>query len=436
MRNAEILLACVVALALGWRECADAAAAVKGANMPLISIVCNLVQIAEVVKRDALVDRGPEFFAALNAAMGIGHDDAPWQWALNSGNARLAGLAQAAIGNWSAEEKITKDKAQGVCNTQANTRACAAIKAFNEYNKQRAKAAGDADAAIAPDANKQEAAWRTTGQEESRKPAASGKLCLAATAVHLCTGASNANPCTVGGADPSGGEITSSSQGSASGVKGLWDKLNTDVCHAPTEDKTFHNGEDEHAIALFRSSLQNRKTSNDGKHTLGNCDDFNEAADTGCIGYASDVASGKTHTAWMDNLRTATKALRAARSAYDLAKKHIDEIEHAKHRLQDAHTHRTDTDEKTRNAQRAAHAAQRKSAEGTGTAARQGSSSTGKNTDTQPGDRDETTNEHTSLSNTRSDTAHHARNEGRHKFALGLWLGLCVGAQPASTGRT
>ncbi|CCD20441.1 hypothetical protein ERJ75_001385900 [Trypanosoma vivax] len=315
MRNADILLACVVALALGWRQCADATAAVKGANMPLISIVCNLVQIAEVVKRDALVDKATEFFAALNAAMGDGRDDAPWQWALNSGNARLARLAQAAIGNWSAEEKITKDKAQDVCSTQANTRACAAIKAFNEYNTQRAEAAGGADAQIAPDANKQEAAWSTTGQEESRKPAASKKLCLAATAVYLCTGASNANPCTVGGADPSGSAITSGSQSSASGVKGLLDKLNPAVCHAPTEDRTFHNGEDEHAIALFRNSLQDRKTDNTGKHTLGNCANFNEGSDTGCIGYASDVASGKTHTAWMDNLRTATKALRAARSA-------------------------------------------------------------------------------------------------------------------------
>ncbi|KAH8607729.1 hypothetical protein ERJ75_001383600 [Trypanosoma vivax] len=213
MRSAEILLACVVALALGWRECADATAAVKGANMPLISIVCNLVQIAEVVKRDALVDKGTEFFAALNAAMGIGHDDAPWQWALNSGNARLARLAQAAIGNWSAEEEITKDKAQGVCNTQPNTRACAAIKAFNEYNTQRGKAAGDADAAIAPDANTQEAAWRTTGEEESRQQANSKKVCLAATAVHLCTGTSGNNPCTVNGADPSGSEIASVDKG-------------------------------------------------------------------------------------------------------------------------------------------------------------------------------------------------------------------------------
>ncbi|KAH8607697.1 hypothetical protein ERJ75_001386900 [Trypanosoma vivax] len=212
MRSAEILLACVVALALGWRECADAAAAAKGANMPLISIVCNLVQIAEVVKRDALVVKETEFFAALNAAMGIGSDDAPWQWALNSGNARLARLAQAAIGNWSAEEKITKEKAQGVCNTQANTRACAAIKAFNEYNKQRAKAAGDADAAIAPDANTQEAAWSTTGEPDSRKPANSKKLYLAATAVYLCTGTSNNNPCTVGGTNPSGGAITSAAK--------------------------------------------------------------------------------------------------------------------------------------------------------------------------------------------------------------------------------
>ncbi|CCD20892.1 hypothetical protein, conserved in T. vivax, partial [Trypanosoma vivax Y486] len=336
MRSAEILLACVVALALGWRQCADAAAAVKGANMPFISIVCNLVQIAEVVKRDALVDKGTEFFAALNAAMGIGRDDAPWQWALNSGNARLAGLAQAAIGTWSAGENITNDTAEGVCSTQPNTRACAAIKAFNEYNTQRQKAKGDADAAIAPDTNKQGAAWSTTGQEESRKPENSGRLCLAATAVYLCTGASSSNPCTVGGTDPNGTAIKSASQSSASGVKGLWDKLKTEVCHVPTKDRTFHNGEDEHAIALFRSSLQNRKTDNNGNSTLGNCDDFNEASDTGCIGYASDVASGKTHTAWMDNLRNATKALRAARSAYDLAKKHIDEIEHAKHRLQDA----------------------------------------------------------------------------------------------------
>ncbi|KAH8607751.1 hypothetical protein ERJ75_001383900 [Trypanosoma vivax] len=127
MRSAEILLACVVALALGWRQCADATAAVKGANMPFISIVCNLVQIAEVVKRDALVDKETEFFAALNAAMGIGRDDAPWQWALNSGNARLAGLAQAAIGNWSAEEKSRRTSA-GRLQHASNTRACAAIK--------------------------------------------------------------------------------------------------------------------------------------------------------------------------------------------------------------------------------------------------------------------------------------------------------------------
>ncbi|KAH8610086.1 hypothetical protein ERJ75_001137100 [Trypanosoma vivax] len=436
MRSAEILLACVVALALGWRECADATQAVKGANMPFISIVCNLVQTAEVVKRDALVDKETEFFAALNAALGIGRDDAPWQWALNSGNARLDGLALAAIGNWSAEEHVTKDKAQGVCNTQARTLECDAIKAFKEYNRTKKLAAQKATAAIAPSASKQPAAWSTTGQEESRKPQHSRTLCLAATAVYLCTGESNDNPCTVNGKDPTGGPIASSNQKSASAVSDLWDKLNPAVCHAPPGTRTFHNGEDEHAIALFRYSLQDRKSGGGGKHTLGNCDNFNEGSDTGCIGYESDVASGKAYTAWMDNLRNATKALRAARSAYDLAKKHIDEIEQAKHRLQDAHTHRTDTDEKTRNAQRAANAAQRKSEEGTGTAAGQGSSSTGKNTDTQPGDRDETANEHTSLSNTRSDTAHHARSEGRHKFALGLWLGLCVGAQPASASRT
>ncbi|CCD20387.1 hypothetical protein, conserved in T. vivax [Trypanosoma vivax Y486] len=297
-------------------------------------------------------------------------------------------------------------------------------------------AAEQATAAIAPDDEVQEAAWSTKSQEESRKPQNSKTLCLAATAVYLCTGETKENPCTVGGKDPSGTAIKSGNQKRAGEVSDLWDKLKTAVCHVPTRDRTFHNGEDEHAIALFRYSLQDRKSSNDGKHTLGNCANFNEGSDTGCIGYASDVASGETHTAWMDNLRNATQALRAARSAYDLAKKHIDEIEQAKHRLQDAHTHRTDTDDKTRNAQRAAHAAQRKSEEGTGTAAGRGSSSTSKNTDTQPGDSDETTNEHTSVSNTRSDTAHHARSEDRHKFALGLWLGLCVGAQPASASRT
>ncbi|CCD18600.1 hypothetical protein, conserved in T. vivax [Trypanosoma vivax Y486] len=436
MRSAEILLACVVALALGWRECADAAQAVKGANMPFISIVCNLVQIAEVVKRDALVDKETEFFAALNAALGVGRDDAPWQWALNSGSARLDGLAQAAIGNWSAEENITKDKVQGVCNTQARTLACDAIKAFKEYSRTKMLAAQKAKAAIAPDANVQPAAWSTTSQEESRKPQHSRTLCLAATAVYLCTGETNENPCTVNGKDPTGKPIAAGNQKSASAVSDLWDKLNPAVCHAPPGTRTFHNGEDEHAIALFRYSLQDRKSGGGGKHTLGNCADFNEGSDTGCIGYESAVASGETHTAWMDNLRNATEALRAARSAYDLAKKHIDEIEQAKHRLQDAHTHRTDTDDKTRNAQRAANAAQRKSEEGTGTAAGQGSSSTGKNTDTNPVERDETANEHTSLSNTRSDTAHHARSEERHKFALGLWLGLCVGAQPASASRT
>ncbi|CCD20729.1 hypothetical protein, conserved in T.vivax [Trypanosoma vivax Y486] len=436
MRSAKILLACVVALALGWKQCADAAPAVKGANMPFISIVCNLVQIAEVVKRDALVDKETEFFAALNAALGVGSDDAPWQWALNSGNDRLARLAQEAIGNWSAEENITNATAESVCRTQANTLACDAIKAFKEYNSTKMMAAEHATEAIAPDASKQPAAWSTTAQKESRKPQASGKLCLAATAVYLCTGETNENPCTVDGKDPTGGPIKSGDQNSAGDVAELWDKLNPAVCHAPHKNRTFHNGADEHAIALFRYSLQDRKSGGGGKHTLGNCANFNEDSDTGCIGYASEVASGKAYTGWMDNLRNATKALRAARSAYDLAKKHIDEIVTAKHRLQDAHTHRTDTDEKTRHTQRAAHAAQRKSEEGTGTAAGQGSSSTGKNTDTQPVERDETANGHTSLSNTRSDTAHPARNEGRHKFALGLWLGLCVGAQPASASRT
>ncbi|KAH8615585.1 hypothetical protein ERJ75_000570700 [Trypanosoma vivax] len=212
MRSAEILLACVVALALGWRECADAAQAVKGANMPFISIVCNLVQIAEVVKRDALVDKETEFFAALNAALGVGRDDAPWQWALNSGSARLDGLAQAAIGDWSAEENITKDKEQGVCNTQARTLACDAIKAFKEYNRTKMLAAQKAKAAIAPDANVQPAAWSTTSQEESRKPQHSRTLCLAATAVYLCTGETNENPCTVNGKDPTGKPIAAGNQ--------------------------------------------------------------------------------------------------------------------------------------------------------------------------------------------------------------------------------
>ncbi|KAH8610081.1 hypothetical protein ERJ75_001137400 [Trypanosoma vivax] len=77
--------------------------------MPFISIVCNLVQIAEVVKRDALVDKEKEFFAALNAALGVGRDDAPWQWALNSGNVGWQDRSRA-IGNWSAEEKITNER--------------------------------------------------------------------------------------------------------------------------------------------------------------------------------------------------------------------------------------------------------------------------------------------------------------------------------------
>ncbi|CCD19065.1 hypothetical protein, conserved in T. vivax, (fragment), partial [Trypanosoma vivax Y486] len=320
MRKAAILLACVVALALGWRQCADAAPAEKSANMPFISVVCSLVQIAEVVKRDALVDKAQEFFAALNAAMGIGGDDAPWQWALNSGNASVAGLAQAAVGNWSEEEKITKDKAKGVCNTKAATRACAAIKAFNEYNTQRVLASEKAQAAIAPDASTQDAAWSTTGQQQSRQPGQSEKLCLAATAVYLCTGTSGKNPCTVNGANPSDTTITTGSQGSASAVKELWDKLNPAICHEPPGTRTFHDGEDEHAIALFRYSLQDRKSGGGGKHTLGNCAGFDELSDTGCIGYASEVQSGKTHTAWMDALRNATKAFRAARSAYDLAK--------------------------------------------------------------------------------------------------------------------
>ncbi|KAH8604077.1 hypothetical protein ERJ75_001756600 [Trypanosoma vivax] len=188
MRSAKILLACVVALALGWRGCADADQAVKGANMPFISIVCNLVQIAEVVSRDALVDKEQEFFAALNEALGIGRDDAPWQWALNSGNSRLARIAQSAIGNWSAEGKITNDTAESVCNAQKRTLACDAIKAFKAYNAHRQKAKGDADGAIAPSGSKQPEAWRTTTHEESRKPQHSRKLCLAATAVYLCTG--------------------------------------------------------------------------------------------------------------------------------------------------------------------------------------------------------------------------------------------------------
>ncbi|CCD18415.1 hypothetical protein, conserved in T. vivax [Trypanosoma vivax Y486] len=436
MRNAEILLACVVALALGWRECADAQEAKKGANMPFISIVCNLVQIAEVVKRDALVDKEQQFFAALNAAMGIGHDDAPWQWALNSGNARLARLAQAAIGNWSQDANITRTTQGGVCSTEQDTLACAAIKAFNKYTEQTKVAREAAQEAVEPDDRATPQAWITKGEKETRTTENSSTLCLAATAVYLCTGASSNNPCTVGGRNPSGGAIESSAQTSAGAVKGLWGKLRPAVCHEPHKNRTFHNGEDENAIALFRSKLQDRKNSNDGKHTLGNCDNFNEASDTGCIGYADNVASGETHTAWMDSLRNATKALRAARSAYDLAKKHIDEIEQSKHRLQDAHTHRTDTDEKTRNAQRAAHAAQRQTQQGTEAVAGQDETSTGTNTATHPGDDGDEANEHNSLSNKRSDTAHHARNEGGHKFALGLWLGLCVGAKTATANRT
>ncbi|KAH8607719.1 hypothetical protein ERJ75_001385200 [Trypanosoma vivax] len=135
MRNAEILLACVVALALGWRECADAQEAKKGANMPFISIVCNLVQIAEVVKRDALVDKEQQFFAALNAAMGIGHDDAPWQWALNSGNARLARLAQAAIGNWSQDANITRTT-QGAFAARTRHARMRRHKGFQQYTEQ------------------------------------------------------------------------------------------------------------------------------------------------------------------------------------------------------------------------------------------------------------------------------------------------------------
>ncbi|KAH8604073.1 hypothetical protein ERJ75_001756900 [Trypanosoma vivax] len=202
MRSAEILLACVVALALGWREVADATPAVKGANMPFISIVCNLVQIAEVVRRDALVDKETEFFEALNAALGIGRDDAPWQWALNSGNDRLQGIAQAAVGNWSAEEKIKNATADSVCSTQARTLACDAITSFKAYNAHREEAKERAGKAIAPQPGTQPEAWSNEGQEESRKPANSEKLCLAATAVYLCTGDDGENPCTVGEKTP------------------------------------------------------------------------------------------------------------------------------------------------------------------------------------------------------------------------------------------
>ncbi|KAH8607717.1 hypothetical protein ERJ75_001384800 [Trypanosoma vivax] len=262
--------------------------------MPFISVVCNLVQIAEVVRRDALVDKAKEFFAALNAAMGIGRDDAPWQWAMNSDNARLARLAQAAIGNWSAEEKITNDKARGVCNTNGDTRACAAVAAFNEYNTQRVMAKELAQTAIAPDDTTQGAAWSTTGEKKSRHTGQSEKLCLGATAVYLCTGPSGDNPCRVNGANPENGAITTGNQSTTSGVKELWGKLSPVVCHAPTAERTFHNGEDEEAIALFRSKLQDRRGGGGGKHTLGKCDNFDENSERGCIGYASDVASGKT----------------------------------------------------------------------------------------------------------------------------------------------
>ncbi|KAH8610088.1 hypothetical protein ERJ75_001136300 [Trypanosoma vivax] len=86
----EILLACVVALALGWRECADAPA-VKGANMPFISICVQPGSNRRGCEARRIGGQEKEFFAALNAALGIGRDDAPWQWALNSGNARLEG---------------------------------------------------------------------------------------------------------------------------------------------------------------------------------------------------------------------------------------------------------------------------------------------------------------------------------------------------------
>ncbi|KAH8604068.1 hypothetical protein ERJ75_001756100 [Trypanosoma vivax] len=235
------------------------APAVKGANMPFISIVCNLVQIAEVVKRDALVDTEKEFFAALNAALGIGRDDAPWQWALNSGNARLAGIAQAAIGNWSAEEKITNETADSVCSPRAGTLACDAVKAFNEYSRTRMLAAQQATEAIAPDATKRRAAWRTTTQTESRKPKHSGTLCLAATE-STSARAKLQSPCTVNGKDPEGGPIKSGEQTDAGAVAEQWDKLNPAVCHAPHKNRTFHDGEDEHAIALFRYNLQDRKS--------------------------------------------------------------------------------------------------------------------------------------------------------------------------------
>ncbi|CCD19507.1 hypothetical protein, conserved in T. vivax [Trypanosoma vivax Y486] len=404
--------------------------------MPFISNVCNLVQIAEVVKRDALVAKEEEFFAALNAAMGIGEGDAPWQWALNSGSDRLAGIARKAVGNWTAPAEERVELAKNGCRDEGADLACKAIKAFIEYNKTRMLAAQKATQAIAPKAESVDTQWYAGDSKQSRQRGNSEKLCLAATAVYLCTGDSEANPCTVGRQNPTKGAITTGEETSAQQVEKLWEKLNPAVCQRPDANRTFHNGEDENAIALFRYSLQDRKTGGGGKHTLGNCAGFDENSETGCIGYASEVATGKTQTAWMDNLRAATEAIRKARSQYALAKKHIDEIEQAKQRLQDAHTHRTSTDEKTRNAQRAAHAAQTTGAEGKGTAAGQGSSNTGKNTDTNPVERDETANEHTSLSKKRSDTAHHASNEGRHKFALGLWLGLCVGTQPARAGRT
>ncbi|KAH8610085.1 hypothetical protein ERJ75_001136900 [Trypanosoma vivax] len=198
--------------------------------MPFISIVCNLVQIAEVVKRDALVDKETEFFAALNAALGVGRDDAPWQWALNSGNARLAGIAQEAIGNWSAEEKITNATAESVCSTKQNAR-MRRHKGFQRIQQRRC----GGRTRYGGDRTRRHKQRRHGARQRKRNQGnhSQWKLCLAATAVYLCTGELQRTRAQLTAKTPRRTDKIRRPN-SAGDVAEQWDKLKTAVCHVPT----------------------------------------------------------------------------------------------------------------------------------------------------------------------------------------------------------
>ncbi|KAH8604070.1 hypothetical protein ERJ75_001756300 [Trypanosoma vivax] len=111
-------------------------------------------------ERDALVDKETEFFAALNAALGIGRDDAPWQWALNSGNVGCEDRSSSHRQLVSRGENHERT-ADSVCSRKANAR----MRRHKSF--QRIQQRGEGQGTLrrrSHQASKQPAAWRTTTQ--------------------------------------------------------------------------------------------------------------------------------------------------------------------------------------------------------------------------------------------------------------------------------